>query len=426
MIKKHHFLLIGILALALAGCGQLPFLGGDQTPEVTATQAATPQASPTPSVGTTQALTLEIWLPPEFDPAGESPAGALLQARLDEFSQYHPGVRVNVRIKALEGDAGLLNSLIAAYEAAPLALPDLVALPRSDLQSAASRGILTPLDDLLNNPDDEDWYDYARQMSRVNENTYGLPFAGDALVMAYHPGVLEAPPADWENALAIGAPLAFPAADTRALFTLLQYQAIEPSVLDENGEGSLDAVTLTPVLEFLEQGSASGLFPFWLTQYDSDEQAWQAFLDGRASMAATWASRLLSDPPADSSAAPLPTQGGNAFTLATGWSWAVSSPASERHALTVELAEYLSESAFLAEWISTTGYLPTRPSELAAWPVSAQQALVSQIVPSAQLMPRRTVLTILGSALQQATIAVLKDEADAASAAQTAVESLSN
>ena len=68
---------------------------------------------------------------------GNSPASSLLKARLDQFASENPDVRLEVRAKALEGAGGLLDSLVAANVAAPLALPDLVLLPRPVLESAA-------------------------------------------------------------------------------------------------------------------------------------------------------------------------------------------------------------------------------------------------------------------------------------------------
>ena len=88
---------------------------------------------------------VRIWLPPEFDPQGNSPASSLLKARLDEFASENPDVRLEVRVKALEGAGGLLESLVAANVAAPLALPDLVLLPRPLLESAAIKRIALPL-----------------------------------------------------------------------------------------------------------------------------------------------------------------------------------------------------------------------------------------------------------------------------------------
>ena len=52
---------------------------------------------------------VRIWLPPEFDPDGNSPASSLLKARLEQFATENPDIRLEVRVKALEGAGGLLE-----------------------------------------------------------------------------------------------------------------------------------------------------------------------------------------------------------------------------------------------------------------------------------------------------------------------------
>ncbi len=111
----------------------------------------------------------------------------LLQARLDEFQRRNPRVSIETRVKAVSGPGGLLDSLTTASAAAPQALPDLVALPRDLLETAALKGLLLPLDNLTTALDDPDWYAYAASLARLQKNIYGLPFAGDALVLGYHP-----------------------------------------------------------------------------------------------------------------------------------------------------------------------------------------------------------------------------------------------
>jgi ABC-type glycerol-3-phosphate transport system substrate-binding protein len=195
-------------------------------------QPKTPSALDQTAVSTLPigARLLRIWLPPEFDPEGNSPASQLLKARLDEFAKENPDVRLEVRVKALEGVGGLLDSLVAANVAAPLALPDLVLLPRPTLESAALKGLLHPYDGLTNIMDETSWYEYAKQMAHVQSSVYGIPFAGDALLQAYHPSLQQTPPADLESALALGEVLVFPATDSQATFTLGTYLADGGSV----------------------------------------------------------------------------------------------------------------------------------------------------------------------------------------------------
>jgi ABC-type glycerol-3-phosphate transport system substrate-binding protein len=363
-------------------------------------------------------------VPPQFDPASGTLAGDLLQDRLDEFSAENQSVRVEVRVKASEGQGGMIDALSSANAAAPLALPDLVLLSRVQMETAALKGLLFPVDGLTTWLEAGDWFPYAQQLARVQNSTFGLPFAGDALVLLFRPAEVEDPPSDWATALELVQPLAFPAADLRALFTLAQYQATGAKVQDEEGRPLLEEIPLAEVLTFFQESEVAGLMPLWLTQLTTDEETWQAYEDGRANMATTWTSRYLGPLPGDTSADSMLTQDGTPFALADGWVWALSNPQAERHPLSVELAEFLTEGDFLAEWTEEAGYLPPRGDALEGWSNTSLRNLASRIVQSSVILPPNDVLAAVGPALQEATLNVLKQIESPETAAQAAVERL--
>jgi multiple sugar transport system substrate-binding protein len=422
-----------LLLLTATACDRLPIPGLGEAvtgtpPAPTGTTAVLPSPSPSIEPDASQSpgtQTLRLWLPPEFDPAAGTPAGDILQARLDEFENRRPNVTVETRIKAVEGTGGMINTLTTASTAAPLALPDVVALPRRAIEPAVQKGLLYPFGD-LGPLRTAQWFDYAAQLSGVEQGQYSLPFAGDALVLLYRPGEIETPPRSWDELLQGPAALLFPAASPQALFTLSQYNAAGGPNLDADSRPFLDQTILTAVYIFYQQASAGEKMPFWLTQYEDDNQVWQAYQDNRAPMVATWSSRYLADPPADSAAAMLPTHDGEPFTLATGWVWATSNPDPARRELSTELAVFLSDSEFLGRWTEAAGYLPTRPDVLAFWSDATQQQLASQLVESAHPYPSPDVLNILGPALQETTIDVLKQQNTPSGAAEKAAETVNN
>ena len=373
-------------------------------------------------------VTLKIWIPPEFDPANGSTEGELLQERLDDFTQRRSNVRIETRVKAVEGPGGMLDTLSTAGVAAPLSLPDLVAMPRHSLENAAIKGLLHPFDGLTNTMDDPDWYDYARQLSHLQGSTFGIPFAGDALLMVYRPSVLGEPPSDWASSLEVSTEtstsLSFPAADPHSLVTLNFYQSLGGALLDEENRPTLDTIQLTEVLTYYQQAQQSSLMPFWLTQYETDEQSWEAYEENQIEMVITWASRYLQNPPVDATGAPIPTQDGIPFTLATGWAWALASPDPDRQVLSAQLAEFLTTGDFLANWTAASGYIPPRPSALSGWENVSMQTLLNLVAPSARLTPSLDVLTALGPVLETATIDVLKETAGPVTAAEAAIEQL--
>jgi multiple sugar transport system substrate-binding protein len=406
---------------------------GTLTPAPQDTSSAlwqTPTAVPTPS----GPLTLRIWLPPQFDPAGDGTAAQILKQRLDEFSRRRPGLQLEVRVKAVDGPGGLLDSLTTASAAAPLALPDLIALPRDLLEPAALKGLLHPYDNLTTVMDESDWYSYAQELARLQQSIYGLPFAGDALTLVYRPAALPTPPSSWPQVVETAAPLIVPAGDPNAFFTLAMYQSASGAVRDDQGRPFLDTIVMTEVLTYYLQAEKAGAMPTWLTQYQNDDQAWQDFVNSaaitetktfnRADQVATWASRYLNSPADDLALAMLPTIHGQPFTLADGWVWALPARDPMHQTRAIELAEYLTESQFLADWSRAAGLLPTRPSALKRWPNTPYRAIIDRVALSAKLLPSSDVLISLGAPLQQAVVQVINEQQGPLAAAQAAAASL--
>ena len=424
IVKKQVMritLVLALLLALLAGCMR----GTPQTPAAQPTLVATaiPTAAPTDGAAPLAAPRLRLWLPPQFDPAANTPSGTLLQARLDEFVALHPGLTLEVRIKAATGSASLLGSLVASGSAAPGALPDLVALSRSDMESAVLKGLLHPFNGLTTIMDDPDWYDFAAGLARVQEAIYGLPFAGDALILVDRPAAPGFQKLDWVSIQEKGRTVAFPAADPQAVLGLCLYLSMGGRVVDDQNQATLDMQKLIEVLKFFQQGREKGMFPYTIAQYKTDLQSWQAYRDHHSNMVITWASQYLSDNPADSIASPLPGLDGTNFTLGDGWVWSLAGSTSSQQALAVELAEYLVESEFLGAWTASAGYLPLRPKALETWQGN-RRAVLNDVLLSARLIPSEDIILALGPLLQEAVSLVIREQRTPEAAAQAAIEAL--
>lgn len=395
-------------------------------PGITTAPAASLPATamPEPQATATPFSAIVLWVPPEFDPGSNTPAGILLSQRLQEFSRLNGGVKVQVRVKASSGQGSLLEALGAANAAAPAALPSVVALSRSDLEVAALKGLIYPLDGVSTVIDETDWFGYSRQLAMVQGATFALPFAGDALVIAYRPEKVIGPPADWPAVYRLSQPLAFPAGDPQALFVLSLYQSVGGTVEDAQRRPMLQPDHLSQVLQMLADGEERGVFPYWLSQYETNGQVWQAYRDGRVNALVTWVSNYLTNLPPDTAAVPVPEITDTSLSMATGWGWAIADPMPERRALSIKLAEFLAQGDFLAGWTEAAGYLPTRPSTLAAWSNQSLKTLLSPVAMSAQARPTADQLSSLGPVLKEAALKVLKRESDPTQAAQAAAEKL--
>lgn len=416
----RRFLIFAIFLSLLTGCANNPSLLS--TPETatvptgTTTPIPTPAASLNPQVTPSGPLTLRIWVPPQFDPAAETSAGALLQERLDEFLARRPGLEIEVRVKA----ESMLDSLAATQSAAPSSMPDLAALTRADLESATAAGLLHPLDGLTTLLDDPDWYPYALQMAHIQNSTFGLPFAGDALALI---GFENPGPANWKE-LPEETVFIFPAADPQALFSLSLYLSAGGMLLDNQGLPSVDEAILADALSlYLPVTEIEFLSPASI-EYQNDEQAWNAFLEQRGNLTVSWVSNYLQTQTPLLTLAPLPGLEISQYTLAIGWSWTLAGSTPENQSLAVELAEFLSDSQFLAEWNQATGHLPTRPTALSSWSDAKSKMRLIQTAESANLVPSQELLSIVGPLFAEATLSVMNGEKLPVEAAQSIAEQL--
>jgi ABC-type glycerol-3-phosphate transport system substrate-binding protein len=375
----------------LAACA-----GVDLTPGATPLAAAPtsttmfPTLTPTAHTGP---MVLRVWVPQRFDPASDK----LLQARLDSFLESHPGLKIDVRVKEETGAASLLESLLLTSSAAPAALPDLVALPREDLESAAAAGVIQPVDGLSVALDKPGWALSARALSHVQNTAYGLPFALDALVLA---SSAPAPVTNWVDVVLVG-PLAFNVQDAR--FPLALYLAAGGTLTDDQGKPALDETKLTRVLALFAQKTVVPL--------DSDEAVWQSF--GQAGgFAVGWATGLARRDQPGVRIEALPGFEDSSATLVTGWVWAVASLDVEHQNLAVELAEWLTADEFVGAWDESTGFLSPRSDP--RW---------DAVLALARVMPPSDLLTVIGPVLNEAVASVLAG-VPPETAARTAMEEL--
>ena len=434
-MKKIRLLLgLGlILIFAMSACEALPF----KLPWVTArtstatlspgeNDASTPTPQTTITVETTPApiTSLTLWVQPEMDPALETEESQMLRARLQMFSDQNDDIEINVRVKAASGAGGLLDALTAASAAAPDALPDLIALTRQDIETAALKSLIFPLDSLTEIPDDSDWYDFTREMALLQGSTFGLPFAADTIVLVYRPESFEQFPGSWGGIFETDTALAFAAESDQSLFQMSLYLASGGSLQDNQRRPMLEVEPLTETFRLFQQGVEAGNITEASLQYQTSAQVWTAFREGQANLVVTWLSNYLQDAPADALLAPLLPVNNSPVSLGTGMGWALATPDENRQPLAVELAEFLVEPGFLSDWTLSSGYLPPRPSALDAWQDQNLRSSLNQIALMTRLRPSNDIIASLGPIIREQTRQVVQGLVDPSQAAQVAVESL--
>ncbi|HDD56372.1 MAG TPA: extracellular solute-binding protein [Chloroflexi bacterium] len=409
--------ILGLLVIGISSCN-FPQIGnffpGSEPTGIAIDDHPTPTNQPkaTPEIPVVEPRHLTLWLPPHFNPEGDTTAANLLLSRLDEFAARQPEIKLDLRVKSLSGEFGLLESLQMTAAAAPLLMPDLVALPRALMEEAFRKGLVVPLDEYTDIAAEKDWYDYALDLALVDGQTAGIPFAGDLLVLAYKENAGNPPPSDWASTLGVQRSLAFPASDPRGLVTLAWYESLGGELSGEEGQPVLNGNLMFEVLNFYSQAQNAAVMPYWLTQFETDEQAWASYLERQSTLAITWTSYLLGSDSPNTILAAMPTKDARAFTYADGWVWCVVPSDSETEQFAFELAEFLTESGFLSIWTLEGGYTPVRPSSLESWSETPYYPTLEKLLPAAVLVPDGDLAANLGPAVRDAVIAVLKDQVD--------------
>lgn len=430
-MKKISLVLILGIFLALSACARIPFLDRFQKQETetaptTTKTAIAPTPTATPGMPAKETASLTIWVPPQFDPQGPTSSGELFQARIDEYLSEHPSLTIDVRVKALSGPGGILDTLRTARDAAPLVLPDVIALPRSLMETAAGEDLIAPFGEYGGLFEDKDWYSFADQLARIDEEIYGIPFAADILVFAYKTDSLESSPGSWEELLSNPKPLAFPASDPHAFVTFAFYQSAGGNIATLNDSYVIDRSPMMEVLSFYQQARQVEVMPYWITQFDTDQQAWNAYTERQSTQVVTWISNYLQTEPFNTSLGALPTAEGRAFSYATGWVWSIVDKGQPLD-LSMEFIDTLTDTRYLADWNAEAGFVPPLSSSLALWITEdMKRTLFERILPATALIPSEQIQTQVGPILQEAVILVLKDQLDPDEAITQIQEALKN
>lgn len=396
----------------------------NKTPTVEETEIIPVETTPTPLTGTVE---LVLWVPPQFDPQLDSPENQLFKQRIAEFEESQEDVFITVRVKSESGPTGLLEALTITNAAATQAMPSLIALPRSDLETAVSRNLLIPFETYSSEIDEDDWYDYAQNLTVVGGNSYGLPFAGDALSMVYRPAEIGDVPDDWEEFLKRGLPVAFPAADPQSLINMMLYISLGGEFDTPQRLPAMDLELLTQLYQFYADGAQSGVFPSWLTEVQRDSDAWTAYNELRSNQVITWTTRYLSDPSEDSQLAFLPSfENSQTVTIADGWVWCLTEPKEQAHELSVELAAFLTEAEYLSEWSAEAGVLAVRPSTLNAMQDPVLRELLDNLARNAHIRPTNEIVNMIGLVMKDQLVQVLSGNTTAPFAAQAIIDHIGN
>jgi len=389
---------------------------------ILSTDAATTPMTATPG---TLRRALTVWVPPRFSPDGPDAAAALLAERLLEFEANHPGVRIEVRVKAQSGSASLMVALAAAQQAAPSVLPDLVALDGTDLATAHASGLVAAWQEIGTTPDLWDWITSVADGARSNSLLVGLPFAAQADVFAFRPVAYPTPPRSWADTLTGSGSFLFPAGDPNSEFTLAQYLSVGGTLRDAEGHPALDAQALQDVLEFYSAARAGGLLPLSSRQYEDSSATIEPLTSGQVGAAVVPFDQLAELQALEIGVmGPWPSRDGSGTCFVNPWSWAVVDRPSAPDPLAVELATWLARPEFAGRWTRALNLLPATSTALALWPDDEQRMLAEAMGSTCLPLPAPKDLELFGPALRDATGATLTGELTPEAAAAAAAAAI--
>ncbi len=269
-----------------------------------------------------------------------------------------------------------------------------------------------------------DWFSFTRDLALLQGESYGFPFAADALALVYRPESIPDFSGTWSGILESNRPLVFPVDSDQSLFQFVLYLSEGGVIQDSQRLPTLDVEILSSVFQLIHEGVLAGIFPKSLIQYQNFDQVWEAFKTGEANLVVTWLSSYLLDQPADAAVLPIFPVSEGAVSIGTGLIWAVSTPLESRQAVAADLAEFLIQSDFLSEWTLSAGYMPPRPSSLEGWTDQGLRSTISQIALMTQMYPPDEAISTLGLIFKDGTNRIMQDMVGPEQAAQEALESL--
>lgn len=438
-VKKFRLCLVVLVIsslIGLAGCDLLPDtweLPWNQAATVSPEQTNVPEPTgfveeatevleeqtPTPAPPPEKLI---LWLPPELDPNAETEAAAILKDRLDEFA-YLNSIELDVRIKAVSGGGGLLDALRTTHGAAPVSSPDVVALSREHLLQATHDEVVFWNEDLKTVMSDLDWYNFGRDAGTVHGELMAVPFKGVPMGLVYQSVSQLIPSNEWtETRLNYGF-FGFAADDPKGTFLLLLYLSLGGQVQNEQGLTVLQEAPLTTALQTLKDGLNTRHFSDLSVTMQTANQVWEAFSTRRIDTAFLPVDVVLTGRETTPEA-PDPSFSSPSMTLTDAWVWALGSQEPQRQQLAVALIAHLSETQFLAKWTEALKVIPPRPSALGSWQETALKPALEKMASGAILYPPDAVMNNLGPILRNATLLILRDNADVVETAKQAVESV--
>lgn len=317
---------------------------------------------------------LTVWIPSEIWASSE-PGQATLNSQLNSYRASHPELNLQVELKAANGQGSIVNYLITGRNIAPSILPDLIAIPTDQLASAASQGLIYPINNDIDPAYLEDLYPAGLQLVTTNDQMLGYPFIlSQVSHLVYNStAVTSTVPITWSQFINQPQQLAFPANGTFGATLLLQmYLDNGGQLTNEAGQVELQIEPLVAALQQLGQGRETRFILPQSSNLQTLEDTWQLFQAGTVGFVQATGSQYLRqrDNVGPIGVTAVPGQTGTLPSLLNGWAWAISTQDTAKRPLAADLLSFLIEPQNLGEWSYQNRQLPARQGAFFYWPAN--------------------------------------------------------
>jgi ABC-type glycerol-3-phosphate transport system substrate-binding protein len=340
---------------------------------------------------TPEKITIRVWWSDELYPQTPSEAEDILTEQFDGFRLTYTLYDLDVRRKRTSGLGGILPTLRTAGPVAPGALPDLTLMRRADLLTAATEGLIVPLDtwipaDLA----DDNLLPGTRALGEIDGVLYGIPYALNLYHSIYRASVFEEPPLSFDDVLTQEPVYLFPAGTVPVNWTLLlQYQAAGGKLVNADGAPALDRDPLVAVLHYYERGVENGLFSPALLQYTRFDEYWNHFASAEANLIGVDSATYLAHQTTVQNVglAPIPTLGGLPITALDGWMWVVTTNDPDRQQQALVFLSWMMRISQQSSYTEAFGVLPSQHRALRLWNDEQYAEFAQMLIAAGQLIP---------------------------------------
>ncbi|MEZ4675682.1 MAG: extracellular solute-binding protein [Caldilineaceae bacterium] len=278
-LGKTTTLVTCICMLLLIGCSGNGALTEDAL--TSPASIATAETSVQPSVNNETPATrvtdrqLVIWAPDLFQASLDPTTNHPMVALFEEFERNHPGVHIDVQIRADGGEAGILDYLRSAQRVAPAILPDIMLVNTQQLWQVVELGLLAPID-LAQLDSATEFYPHALLAATYNEQLWGIPYVTDLVHAVYYTAESATAPSTWEALLGAQQPYLFAAGKSEDVNLFAYQQYLGAGGNPDIGIGT-DEMALSSFFAFLAQAKADGIIPDEVLEVTDADDVWQLF-----------------------------------------------------------------------------------------------------------------------------------------------------